>query len=162
MSNCYFVWFSDRSDEESIRCRVLDCLHDVADNVQGTLGWNDAAKQFASGEVTAADSPLFTIELAIRPDEYFESETERTANRIPDRSKSKQRITEVFSKANTLLAVTPLIEDPDNIGIKLLSRLAESHQPSLIAVNSGELIYDAMGMLLYPRSFLPRRWTRLT
>lgn len=162
MSSYHFVWFSDHSDAEAVRIKVLETLGEVAPDAECTLEWNDSTRRNACGEVTLAGSPLFSIDLSIRPDEYFETDRELVAGRVPENSRAKRKITELLDATNTLVALTPLSEDPDDVAVKLLSTLAEANQPAIMAMDSGTVIYDASGKLIYPRSLLPHRWTRLT
>jgi hypothetical protein len=161
MSNCYFVWFNHVGDAKAVRKKILDELSNIATSVQATLHWPESTRLYANGEATLGTAPWFTMELAIRPHEYFVCEEERVVSQLPKRSKVKQRVTELLANTNTILALTPLSEDSDDVAVKLLSNLAKFNQPAVIALNSGDIIYDAMGKLIYPRSLLPNLWTRL-
>jgi len=162
LSTCNFVWFNHVGDAEAVRNKVLDELSGIAADVQATLEWREPTRLFASGEAAVGTDPWFTIELAIRPHEYFVCEEERVASQLPKRSKVKRLVTELLANTNTILGLTPLSEDADDVEVKLLSNLAKSNQPAVIGFANGDLIYDAMGKLIYPRSYLPFPWNRLS
>jgi len=162
MSNYHFILFKVHANSDSIRANVLEAVRALRNDLVGTLVWNDlSTKSMACGEVTLESAPFFSVGLAIHPDVYLESERTQLLERLTSNSSRSSIIRDCANSANAILLATPLVEESDDEIKKLFGTIGAFNQPAIIAVNCGETIYDSLGYLMYPKSLLPRNWTKL-
>jgi hypothetical protein len=162
MSNCCFSFFSRDDSPDDVRRHLLCIMESRFSALNSSLGWvHSCGLLRATGEVTDNTAPYFTIGLSIFPDECYVSERERLFAQHNSNSAAAILVKKSIDASNAILTTEPYTEEGGEAAVQLLKIISVENQPSIIGLNSGEIIYDATGQLLLPEPWLPKWFTRL-